>query len=63
MKVAPINFGTTHKDLLSHMQSIVSNSYLAIPEKGNEQLLTSLRTAWEKELSLDKNFPVSVTVS
>src|SRR5438093_2461830 len=43
MKVVPINFGTQHKDLLSHMQSIVSNGYLAIPEQSNEQLLTALR--------------------
>lgn len=58
MKVVPINFGTQHKDLLSHMQSIIANSYLAIPEQGNEQLLTALRTAWAKELSLDKNVRV-----
>lgn len=58
MRVCPINFGTQHKDLLSHMQSIIANGYLAIPEKGNEQLLTALRTAWAKELSLDKNISV-----
>lgn len=58
MKVVPINFGTQHKDLLSHMQSIISNGYLAIPEQSNEQLLTALRTAWAKELSLDKNISV-----
>ena len=58
MKVVPINFGTQHKDLLSHMQSIISNQYLAIPEQGNEKLLTALRTAWAKELSLDKNVSV-----
>jgi hypothetical protein len=55
MKVVPINFGTQHKDLLNHIQSIISNQYLAIPEQGNEQLLTAVRTAWAKELSLDKN--------
>ena len=37
------------------MQSIIANGYLAIPEQGNEQLLTALRTAWAKKLSLDKN--------
>jgi hypothetical protein len=58
MKVVPLSFGTQHKDLLSHMQSIISNGYLAIPEQGNEQLLTALRTAWAKELSLDKNISV-----
>jgi hypothetical protein len=40
------------------MQSIISNSYLAIPEQGNEQLLTAFRTAYAKELSLDKNVSV-----
>jgi hypothetical protein len=54
MKVVSINFGTQHKDLLSHMQSIVANGYLAIPKDNNEQLLTALRTAYAKELSLDK---------
>ncbi|MDW0183077.1 MAG: hypothetical protein QOK91_08440 [Nitrososphaeraceae archaeon] len=43
---------------MSHMQSIISNGYLAIPEQGNEQLLTALRTVWAKELSLDKNVSV-----
>jgi hypothetical protein len=58
MRVVPLSFNTTHKDLLSHMQSIVSNGYLAIPEKGNEELLTALRTAYARELSLDKNVSV-----
>ncbi|MDW0176121.1 MAG: hypothetical protein QOK58_07685 [Nitrososphaeraceae archaeon] len=43
---------------MSHMQSIISNGYLAISEQGNEQLLTALRTVWAKELSLDKNVSV-----
>lgn len=55
MKVLPINFSTDHKNLLSHMQSIISNQYLAIPEDSNEQLLTALRTAYAKELSHDKS--------
>lgn len=58
MRIVPINFGTQHRDLLSHMQSIIANGYLAIREKGNEFLLTALRTAWAKELSLDKNVSV-----
>ncbi|MDW0232213.1 MAG: hypothetical protein QOA17_10455 [Nitrososphaeraceae archaeon] len=56
--MVPINFGTQHKDLLSHMQSIVTNGYLAIPEQGNERLLTALRTAYAKELSLEKQVSV-----
>lgn len=46
MRIVPINFGTQHKDLLSHMQSIVANGYVAIPEDNYEQLLTALRTAY-----------------
>jgi hypothetical protein len=46
MKVVPIVPNTarrpiiTYVDLFSHMQSIVSNGYFAIPQKGNEQLNT-----------------------
>ena len=58
MRVIPINFGTQHKNLLSHTQTMISKGYLAVPEKGNEQLLTALRTAYARELSLDKNVSV-----
>jgi hypothetical protein len=54
MKVLSFNFGTEHKQLLSHLQVIVSKEYLAIPEK-HDNLITSLRTAYSKELDLDKN--------
>lgn len=53
MKVVPVNFGTEHKQLLSHLHVVVSKGYLAIPEK-HDKLITSLRTAYAKELSLNK---------
>lgn len=53
MKVLPVNFGTEHKELLSHLHVVVSKGYLAIPQK-HDGLITSLRTAYAKELTLDK---------
>ena len=49
MQVIPVNFGTEHKQLLTHLHVVVSKGYLAIPEK-HDKLITSLRTAWAKEL-------------
>lgn len=53
MKVLPVNFGTENKQLLSHLHVVVSKGYLAIPEK-HDKLITSLHTAYTKELTLDK---------
>jgi len=53
MKVIPVNFGTEHKQLLSYLHVMVSKGYLAIPQK-HDKLITSLRTAYAKELTLDK---------
>jgi hypothetical protein len=53
MKVLPVNFQTDHKNMLSHLYMMISKGYLAIPEK-HDKLITSLRTAWAKELDLDK---------
>ena len=53
MKVLPVNFGTEHKQLLSHLHVMVSKGYLAIPEE-HDKVITSLRTANAKELLLDK---------
>jgi hypothetical protein len=53
MKVLPVNFGTEHKELLSHLHVMVSKGYLGIPQK-HDNLITSLRTAYAKELTLDK---------
>jgi hypothetical protein len=39
--------------MLSNLYAVVSKEYLAIPQK-YDKLITSLRTAWATELSLDK---------
>jgi len=39
--------------MLGHLQAIVSNKYLCIPEE-HQKLILSLRTAFAKELTLDK---------
>jgi hypothetical protein len=53
MRVIPVNFVTEHKHLLSHLLVVLSKGYLAIPER-YDKLITSLRTAFAKELTLDK---------
>ena len=53
MKVLPVNFGTEHKSILSHLAVRISKGYLAIP-KQYDKLLISLIIAWANELSLDK---------
>jgi hypothetical protein len=52
-KVLPVNFATEHKQMLAHLHMIVNKQYLAIPQQ-HEKLIISLRTAWAKEYSLDK---------
>ena len=54
MKILPINFQTEHKQMLSHLHLMITNGYLAIPAK-YDKLMISLRTAWARELSLDKD--------
>jgi|SRR5687767_388654 len=44
MRVRPINFGTTHKALLSNMMNLVNKGYVAIDERF-EDLLLQLRIA------------------
>lgn len=53
MKVIPVNFSTEHKNMLSHLHLMINKEYLAIPEKF-DKLIVSLRTAYAKEYSLDK---------
>lgn len=53
MKIIPVNFNTEHKTMLANLHAVVSKGYLAIDPK-NDKLLTSMRTAYAKELSLDK---------
>lgn len=45
---------TVHKQMLSHLHVMVNKNFLAIPSK-YEELITSLRTAYATELTLDKN--------
>jgi hypothetical protein len=53
MIVLPINFGTEHKQMLSHLAILMNKEYLCIP-KEFDKLIISLRTAWANEYSLDK---------
>jgi hypothetical protein len=52
-KIRPVNFSTEHKNMLSNLHAVISKGYLAIEEK-HDKLLTSLRTTYAKELTLDK---------
>jgi len=53
MNVIPVNFATEGKNMLSHLHQMVAQKYLVIPEE-HQKLIISLRTAYAKELSLDK---------
>lgn len=53
-KILPINFQTERKAMLSHLHIMMSKNYLAIPAK-HDNLIISLRMAWAKELSQDKD--------
>jgi hypothetical protein len=44
MEILPVNFGTEHKQMLSHLYLMINKGYLAIPEK-YDKLIVSLRTA------------------
>jgi hypothetical protein len=54
MKICPVNFQSEHKQMLSHLHVMVNRNYLAIPSK-YDNLITSLRTAYATELTLDKD--------
>ena len=53
MKILPVNFTSEHKEMLAHLHVMMNKNYLAIP-KQYEKLITSLRTAYATEYSLDK---------
>jgi len=53
MTVMPVNFATEHKQMLSHLHVMITDKYLVIPEE-HEKLIISLRTAYAKDLTLDK---------
>jgi len=48
MEILPISFSTTHKEMLSHLYTMINKGYIAIPEK-YDKLIVSLRTAQAKE--------------
>jgi hypothetical protein len=52
-KIIPVAFQNTHKQMLSHLHLMASGGYLAVDPK-HDKLITSLRTAYAAELSLDK---------
>ena len=52
-KVLPVNFATENIQMLAHLHMLVNKEYLAIPEQF-DKLIISLRTAYAKEYSLDK---------
>jgi hypothetical protein len=56
MEILPVNFGTEHKKMLSHLYLVINKGYLTIPpgEKCHK-LIVSLRTAQANEYYLDKD--------
>jgi hypothetical protein len=53
IRIRPVNFNTEHKNMLSNLHVLVSKEFLAIDPK-HDKLITSLRTVYAKELTLDK---------
>lgn len=54
MKVEPVAFGVEHKPLLYHTKFLLENKYIQIHPTKMNKLITSLRSAWAKEGTLDK---------
>jgi hypothetical protein len=54
VRIIPVNFNTNHKQMFGNLHAVISKNYLAIDPKF-DKLLTSLRTAYANELTLDKN--------
>jgi hypothetical protein len=52
-KIIPVNFMSMHKKMLGHLQTLVSKGLLKINPKF-EKLIISLRTAYPRDLVLDK---------
>ena len=53
MEIIPVNFGTEHKQMLSHLYLVVNEGILAIPDK-YEKLIIALKTAQTKDYSSQK---------
>jgi hypothetical protein len=54
IRIRPVNFNTEYRNMSSNLHAVVSKGYLAIDKK-YDKLITSLRTAYANELSLDKD--------
>jgi hypothetical protein len=54
MKILPVNFTSEHKKMLCHLHVFVNKGYLSIPSQ-HDKLITSLRTAYATEYSLNKD--------
>jgi hypothetical protein len=52
-RIIPVNFMSMHKRMLGHLQALVSKTLLGINPKF-EKLIISLRTAYARDLILDK---------
>ena len=52
-RIVPVNFMSMHKRMLGHLQALVSKRLLRINPKF-EKLIISLRTAYARDLVLDK---------
>jgi hypothetical protein len=60
MKIRPINFGTTHRKMLTNMQELVSKTYVAIHERFDD-LLNQMRIAKvDANYGLIKKPPISL---
>ena len=55
MIVLPIPFSTSHKAMLSHTRTLIEDRFVAIHSTRFEKLITSLHTAADNEVKLDKN--------
>jgi len=53
MKILPVNFGVEYKKMLLYLHLFISKDYLCIPKRF-DKLILSLRTAYAREFSLDK---------
>ncbi len=54
MKVVPVTFSTSHKEMLQHMRMLIQSGYVGI-DQSHEELLIGLGSAVEKDLSLQKD--------
>ena len=49
----PVNFGTRHREMLSHAKTLVENDFMRIHSNQNK-LSIALKTAWEDNGALSK---------